>query len=133
MKKILVILGILLMLLYSGCTTGNYTSSWSKEINTFSRMSMSYKNFNGYKQTKITVKAGEPVNVNAEFVSEEGKIGLSITDQDGNSFYQGTDIPTSSFAVKLDKKGEYTIKVSAENHKGEYKITWSREDKDKDK
>lgn len=132
MKNKFTILAVLsLALLLIGCTTGSYTTSWSTEINTFSGISMNYKDFNGYKQTWITVKEDEPRNVKVDVVTEEGKLNLSITDRDGKSFYQGNDIPTSSFTVGLDKKGEYKIKVSAEKHKGSYKITWDKAEKEK--
>lgn len=125
-KKIAILAVLLLTLLLSGCTTGSYNTLWSTEINTFSKMSMNYKKFNGYKQTWIIVKEDEQRNVKADIVTEEGKLYLSITDKDGKSFYQGNDLPTSSFTVVLDKKGEYKIKVSAENHKGSYKIIWDK-------
>ncbi|MDF2988179.1 MAG: hypothetical protein K0R50_3689 [Eubacterium sp.] len=126
--KILIICIITIVIL-SGCTYGSFTSVGSIEVNTFSKMSMSYQKFNGYKSTDIHVDEGETVEINADIVTEKGKIGMTIEDEDDKKVYEGTDIPTSNFKVTLDKAGDYKVTVTGDKHKGSYKISWDKSEK----
>lgn len=85
-------------------------------------MSMRYDKFDGHKSRSI--KLDSPTEITVDIQSESGSLDLSITDSDGNSYYQGQDIPTSTFSVHLDKPAEYIIKVEAEDHKGSYQLDW---------
>jgi hypothetical protein len=123
---IVLVVGILLVAVLSGCTYGSGISRNSKEFNTSTTMSMKYDKFDGHKSTSVKVKEGEAIDINVDIVTVSGKISLSIIDENGKSFYKGTDIPTSTFVVSIDKKGKYNIKVSSENHEGSYKISWSK-------
>lgn len=107
-----------------GCTSGSYSVLLANEKNTSNSISMKYSKFNGYKQTTLTLKENETVDVSVDIVTSEGHLDLSIIDENEQSAYQGTDIPTSSFKVTLDKAGKYKIKVSADNHSGSYAISW---------
>jgi hypothetical protein len=127
-RSLLFSLIILIIVVLSGCTYGSYSSVGSVEINLPGKMSMSYSKFNGYKATPIHVKKGEPIDVNVNIVSKEGKINVSITDEKDKYIYQGKDIPTSSFVVTLDKEGDYKIRVDGAKHSGSYKITWGKAD-----
>lgn len=145
MKKLNLMLLIgLLMLLIGGCTYGSGTSKMSVEVNTLSKMSMSYQMFSGYKATDIKVKEGETLEVSVDIVSEKGKLDLIIEkkntrdseesdDSKGKAekVYEGTDLPTSNFKVTLEEPGEYTVKVTGENHKGSYKVTWVEHQREK--
>ncbi len=123
---------ILSLVLISGCTYGSYTTTGSIQISTLSKMSMSYKKFNGYKITELNIKEGEEYQVNVSIVSEEGKLGLTIAlendkkDRQDETIYKGSELPTSDFKVTLDKPGKYLIKVTGENHKGKFNITWDK-------
>lgn len=116
----LVLLSVLL--LATACTGGSYTTIGSLENNTSTGMSMSYQYFDGYKTKTFHLDAGETAEADVGIETEEGKLGLSITDQDGSSYYQGTDLPTSSFSVKLEKSGDYTVRFDAVKHKGSYDV-----------
>ncbi len=126
-RKLILLIIVSTILLLSGCTYGSYSTFKSTEKNTSSMMSMKYEKFNGYKATSIKVKEGNPIDVNVDIVSTKGKLDMSITDEKGHSVYEGKDIPTSSFSVKLDKSGDYKLKVQGEKHSGSYKITWGKE------
>lgn len=132
-KKYILLIIVSTIFLLSGCTYGSFSTLKSVEKNTFSMMSMSYERFNGYKATSVKVKEGNPIDVNVVIVSEKGKLNMSIADEDGHSVYEGKDIPTSSFSVKLHKSGDYKIKVSGEKHSGSYKITWGKASEDNEK
>ncbi len=122
----------------SGCTYGSGVTIGSVEVNTSSKMSMSYQKFSGYKATDIHLKEGEAVEISVDIVSKEGKIDLTIVkeankndekSQKDETIYEGTDLPTSDFTVKIDKPGDYKITVTGDDHKGSYKISWDKEDK----
>ncbi len=112
------------LLLTTACTSGSYTTIGSIENNTSTGMSMSYQYFNGYKANTFHLDSGETAEADVDIKTEEGKLSLSITDQDGGSCYQGTDLPTSSFSVKLEKSGDYTVRFDAVKHMGSYKLEW---------
>lgn len=125
MKKIpLLALLLLPLLLLAACTSGSYSALMAVENNTFTSMQMRYEQFNGYKAKSLKLNEGETCEVTVDIVSDEGSLGLSITDQDGVSYYEGTDLPTSNFSVSLDKAGDYTIRVDAQKHSGSYDISW---------
>ncbi len=145
LSKLLFILFIVLSTtLINGCTYGSGTTSMSVEVNTGSKMSMSYKKFTGYKATKLSVEKDQTVEVEVDIVSEAGKLDLVIEkenkgDDEGEQekkgkpekVYEGTDIPTSNFKVILEEPGKYIVKVTGDKHKGSYKITWEEHDKKK--
>ena len=140
--KIWVTLTLILSLaLISGCTYGSYSATKSVEISTFSKMSMSYEKFNGYKTSVFNIEEGEEFEVDVSIVSEEGKLGLTVvreTESEGDkklkseeseNIYQGKEIPTSDFKLHIDKPGKYKITVTGDNHKGKFNITWDKVNK----
>jgi hypothetical protein len=125
-KKIAVAVGFILIILLAGCTRGSFITIKSHENNTPTSMAMSYEKFSGFKSK--TISLDEPSDVSVVISTESGSFDLSIIDKDGNSYYEGTDIPSSSFRVSLDKQGKYEITVTADNHKGSYDISWDKTD-----
>lgn len=125
-KHNLIFILSLLILLVAGCSRGYYTVVKASEINTPTKMSMSYYRFTGYKQTNVTVKEGQPVVVTFDIVTEEGNLNAYIAKNNdkSNCSYEGKNIPTSNFTVTLTEKGRYTIRIDAETHSGSYSITW---------
>ncbi len=121
-----IILVITIVMVFNGCSRGSYSCKNSIEVNTHTKMSMSYEKFKGYKETEITVKEGESVVVSVEIVTESGSINAYIAkDNDKkNCSYEGNDIQTSSFDVTLSEAGKYTLRVDADNHKGSYSFSW---------
>lgn len=120
---------ILAIIMITGCTTGSFVTIGSIENNSSSKISMSYQKFDGYKSTKIHVNDGDQMEVSVDIVTEKGKLDLKITDENDKTAYEGNDIPTSNFKVTLDKAGDYTITLNADNHKGSYKISWDKAEK----
>jgi len=132
LNKLIFLIMIFLLVLNSGCTYGNYTVTKSVAIDTFSKMYMSYKKFNGYKAAEINVKEGEQYQVNVSIVTKDGKLGLTIAlkndekDKQDESIYEGNELPDCNFKITLDKPGKYIIKVTGEDHSGSYEITWNK-------
>ena len=106
---------------------GRYDFVKSCNMNTSKSMAMKYEKFNGYKSILFHLGEAEICNLSVAITSEAGNLNLSITDQNENSYYKGTGIPTSTFIIRLDKTGDYTIILEAENHKGGYMISWDME------
>ncbi len=126
MKRRLIglLISILLVASLIGCTTGSYTATLATEKNTSTSMAMTYAKMNGHKTASLSIEDNEILEVDVDVVSKDGQLDLSIVNEQDESFYQGTDMPTSSFTVTLDKKGKYKITVNAKDHKGSYNITW---------
>lgn len=110
----------------TGCTYGSGAIKNGSELNTPTKMSMTYDVFNGHKETQINVKEGRPVEITVSFVTEKGAIDAYIAKENNtkNCSYEGHTIPTSSFTVKLKEEGSYTIRVNAKNHSGSYSFSW---------
>ena len=113
----------LLILTATGCTTGFSATLFSIENDTGTTMSMSYQKFSGYKERKIDI-AEENTPVEVVIESESGDISLSIKDEDGKAYYEGTKLPSSQFTVELGHAGSYVICVEAKSHSGRYQFSW---------
>jgi len=114
--------GLLLLVSLTACTTESYSTYRSFEMNTSKKMSMRYEKFDGHKDRTLSIK--EPTNVNVIIESLNGKLGLSIQDDNGHRVYEGNDLPTSSFTVHLEQVGKYRINVDADHHEGSFELTW---------
>ena len=123
---LIVIFAALLMSILTGCTKGSGIIKNGSELNTPTRMSMIYDEFNGYKETQIKVKEGQAVEVTVSIVTEKGSIDAYISKDNNreNSSYEGHGIPTSTFTVTLKEQGIYTIRVDAKHHSGSYSFSW---------
>ncbi len=127
MKKIiLMILILIISISFVGCTYGSGLTIGSVENNTLSSMSMKYAKFSGNKNKNITVNEGDICVVSVDIKTEEGKIDLLIKDDNENIAYEGHNMPTSNFTVKLSEAGKYKISIEAKNHKGSYSIKWGK-------
>ena len=126
------VLGILVLfvvtILTSSCITGSGSTVKSSELNTTTKMSMTYENFTGYRQTKVKVKENTPIVIRVDFVTESGELDAYIA-RDNNlelSSYEGNNVPTSSFTVTLSEAGIYTIRIDAKNHTGSFSFSWGK-------
>lgn len=126
--RMMIITGLMLVFLLTGCTPDSSFTVGSFENNTKTSTSMKYQRFNGQKTRKITVEKGKKLVVSMDIVTESGSLSMSIKNDKEESFYTGTDMQTSSFQVDLDKAGEYTITLKAKNHKGSYKVSWEEQE-----
>jgi hypothetical protein len=129
MKKLAFIpLLLILISLINGCTTGSGVVLNASELNTTTKMSMTYEKFTGHKQTHIEVKENSPVEVAVNFVTEKGSLDAYIAKDNDTSdcSYEGHDISTSSFTVTLSEPGNYTVRVDAEDHTGSYSFSWGK-------
>ena len=123
-KTILVMVMALGISLFVGCTMGSGKAVKMTENNNSHRMSATYEKYDGYKKTTLKLKSDEEKTVNVDIETKNGELDLTITDEDGNAVYEGDNLETSTFDVTLDKEGEYTIRIDADNHSGSYDINW---------
>lgn len=118
------IITLIAVLCILGCTTGSYTFINSNENSESEFWNASYDKFNGYKQREITISGEGDHAFTVEIVTNSGKLGLSIEDDDGKSLYNGNELPSSSFEVIANGEGKYTIRLDADNHNGGFDIKW---------
>ncbi len=124
MKKFAIVLAVIFIAVFSGCTVGSGTALMMQETNTASRMSAEYKKFSGYKKTTVKLSQDEEKEVSVSIVTEKGKIDLEIVHEDGEVAYEGNDLETTDFTVTLNKSGKYTVRVDTKKHVGSYDINW---------
>jgi hypothetical protein len=127
-KKILLLsLALALLLAILGCSKGSYWVIHGEEWNSGTRFSMTYDRFNGFKEKVFTVEEGETIEVVVQFVTISGTLDISIcrNDDSDTCFYEGNDVPTSTFTVTLSESGTYTIRVEAQRHSGSYSFYWN--------
>ena len=122
MKKIMLLI-LVILFGFSGCSKGSTFSLFSFENNTSHKMSASYYFRSGTKEKVITVK-DEAITINADIVTEEGSLDVFIYDENDQYIYEGYDLQSTSFSITLSNPGKYTIKVVADKHKGSYKFEW---------
>lgn len=114
---------ILILVLNSGfaSTQSGLKMGWV-ESNTRDHWSATYSFHDGYVQRVIN-SDGDPTILNAEVVSASGEIGMTITDEDGNTIFDQQGIETSSFQIEIP--GRVTVKITGEDHRGSYSLNWN--------
>lgn len=116
---------VFVILLVSGCSSvGSYSFIKSHENSDDNYWNVSYEKFNGYKQREITLAGEGEHTFTIEIETNSGALSLSIKDAEGTSFYNGNEMPSSSFLVIVDKEGKYVIRLDADNHAGSFDIKW---------
>ncbi len=122
MKKILILLVLLSILAFTGCTGS--VQIGAIESSTKHEFYGSYYQLNGTKEKKLTVNENEPLEISTDISTKKGSIDVYIYKDKDDYNYEGHDIKTSSFTVTLSDAGNYTIKVVAKDHRGSYKFKW---------
>ena len=83
--------------------------------------SAAYAFHDGFQQRTINID-GEPTVLKAEIVSSSGQIGMTVTDEKGNVFYDRQGIGTSSFELEIF--GKVIVKITGQEHKGSFSLSW---------
>ena len=91
------------------------------ESNARDHWSATYAFHDGYQQRTINTD-GEPTVLKVEIVSSSGEIGMTVADENGNVIYDQQRIETSSFEIEIS--GKVTVKITGEDHKGSYSLSW---------
>lgn len=111
-----------------GCSNTNGISLeiMSKESSTNDSWSVEYKKLNGLKSKTINLDKGQIVKF--DIVSEDGDLGLTIEDENGDSCFNKEVIDTSNFEFTPESNGKYKMLFNAKNHKGGFNVSWSKKD-----
>ena len=113
---------IFAVILRSGVApTGSGLQMGWVESNTRDHWSATYAFHDGYQQRTINTD-GEATVLEVEIVSNSGEIGMTVTDENGNVIFDQQGIETSSFEIKIS--GKVTVKITGEDHKGSYSLSW---------
>ena len=113
---------IFVVILRSGVApTGSGLQMGWVESNTRDHWSATYAFHDGYQQRTINTD-GEATVLEVEIVSSSGEIGMTVTDENGNVIYDQQGIETSSFEIEIS--GKVTVKITGEDHKGSYSLSW---------
>lgn len=91
--------------------------SWT-ESSSFDHWSASYGFHNGWRER--TVEAEGTIHV--EVVDGSGRFGLTVTGEDGTVLFENPDLDTSSFEIPAE--GKVTIRITGDDHRGSFLITW---------
>lgn len=118
MKKRLAL--FLCLFMVGACSRDSYRAIMKVENSTLHSWSLDYKFLDGIQTKKMTINEDDVFKV--DIISEEGELDFKITSDDGTEVYVGTDIPTSSFYVAVDKGGTYEFTVEAHDHKGSLSV-----------
>lgn len=122
------ICGVVLALAVLGFAlhTAGFSSSsgvrmmWS-ESRTANAWSASYAYHDGYVQRRVN-SGGQSTVLEVEVETEEGTIGLTVTDEHDRVVFSQKDIPTSSFAIEIP--GTVRVRIDSEQHKGSFSLKW---------
>ena len=113
---------IFVVILRSGVApTGSGLQMGWVESNTRDHWSATYAFHDGYQQRTINTD-GEATVLEVEIVSSSGEIGMTVTDENGNVIYDQQGIETSSFEIEIS--GKVTVKITGEDHKGSFSLSW---------
>lgn len=104
----------------------------AEEIMDDTTMSMKYSKFSGERSKTFAVEEGQEAWIQIDIETVKGSLDISITDQEGNSIYGGTNIENSSSFSVGAPSGTYTIKVTGHEHQGSYSFVWNRQEIKKD-
>lgn len=79
---------------------------------------------NGSEQRFYQVPSGKTGEIHVTIHTESGKLDLQIYQDESDPVYRGSDLGSADFRVILDKEGEYTVRVDAEDFVGEYSFDY---------
>ena len=108
MKKIICILGTMLAaLLLMACNSLSFSGS---RMGNDSQLIMKYSIFNTRDSQYFEMDQGDVID--ADIVSDSGKLSVTVQSEDGETVYENEDVPTGTFQIEIRKKGIYKIKVT---------------------
>jgi outer membrane lipoprotein-sorting protein len=105
------------------CTQGSYRIS-NGSVD-FSRESASgaYAKFDGYKERIVSLEEGETLTLNFSAETQSGRIHAIVLDSDKQELFVLNESGTMSYDV--GEEGRYRIRVSADDHKGAFALSWN--------
>lgn len=119
MKKIAACVLILIITVsFTACTTADFNGSRKGND---SQLIMDYKVLNTTDSQELELETGDIVDF--EVVSRSGKVDILLQKGEEEPVYEGLDIPTSAFQVKIFESGTYTVSVRGKKAKGSVSVS----------
>lgn len=123
MKKIICILSTMFAaLLLMACNGLSFSGS---RMGNGSQLIMRYSIFNTTDSQYFEMDQGDVID--ADIVSDSGKLSVTVQSEDGETVYENEDVPTGAFQIEIKKKGIYKIKVTGKKAKGSLSFIKSTE------
>ena len=123
---LLLFCSLALILSLIGCFKGSCTIVKSIGNDTNNSMKMSYSKFNGTKFKSLNLKSGDVLQLDINVSTTSGILSIYVLTEDGTEIYN-IDNPKTPLSEKINvsKDGNYKIKLTADNHSGDYDINWN--------
>ncbi|HGM3508182.1 TPA: hypothetical protein ACKOR7_002772 [Clostridioides difficile] len=86
-----------------------------------SELVMEYSMFNTTDSQLLTLEKDDVIDV--EIVNDSGKLDVVIQEDDKNPVFEGNNLKTSTFQVKVNESGTYKITVTGKKAKGSVSFT----------
>lgn len=123
---LLLFCSLALILSLIGCLKDSYTIVKSIGNETNNSMKMSYSKFSGTKFKSLKLKSEDVLQLNINVSTTSGILSIYVLNEDGTEVYNvdNPKIPLSK-KINISKDGTYKIKLTANNHSGDYNIDWN--------
>ena len=128
-KKIMLLaILVLSMVILVGCSGGSYLITIGDIDTTGNSITGSYEKFDGHYFKKVKLEEGQNLKVKFYTVTEEGSIAAQVEDPSGEVILQleGQD-DAQEKEIAINRTGTYSMKVTADKHKGSFQLNWEIE------
>ena len=117
-KMIFALVLVVIMVVLGGCSGTRFDGT---RTGNDSQLIIEYKVLNRTDSQLLDLQEGDIL----DFVvaSSSGKVDILVQKDGNNPIYEGTDVPTSSFAVEVEEAGSYTVSVTGDHARGGVSIT----------
>lgn len=122
MKSRKIVMGMIVMgLLLTGCDEDDGSDRFcGSRVGNTEQLVMEFSDMNITDCQNLELEAGDMLEF--EIDSEKGQIDISVLTEDGDTFYEECDIPSSSFHIDIEETGVYQVIVTGKDAKGSVSI-----------
>lgn len=122
MKSRKIVMGMIVMgLLLTGCDEDDGSDRFcGSRVGNTEQLVMEFSDMNITDCQNLELEAGDMLEF--EIDSEKGQIDISVLTEDGDTFYEECDIPSSSFHIDIEETGVYQVIVIGKDAKGSVSI-----------
>ena len=117
-----IILILTISLILVGCSGGSYKLIKGSIKYKDNSICGNYSKYTGNFYKKVKFNEGEVVNFSLTLNTVKGELTAKLIDSDENIMFELNDEKT----VKIKKTDNYKVQIIAEEHKGDFKLTWAR-------
>jgi hypothetical protein len=121
--KLLAVICVFSLLVLPSCTESGtrvlYSGSKAGD-----QISASYELFTGVDKKTFVADEGDRITFSYVSSVEKGKLTLEIYNPDDISIASFTSNRTGTRELDIEKTGKYTVKITGNQTKGQYQISW---------